>query len=117
MSRARRRGAPAGPASPGARTDGGRPGGLLHIASLLVQHRQEAADRLDALIASRPGTELALRAGGRSIVLCEGVDESSLLADIDALGSVEGVITVSLVHHHAEPAEQLHEEVADDHAA
>lgn len=84
---------------------------ILHIASLIVQHRGHAIESLDACIAALPGVELALRQGGRSIVLCEGKDESSVLRCIDALNALDGVIGVSLVHHHAEDAMSLMEEM------
>ena len=90
---------------------------ILHIASLLVHHREEAAAGLDALIDSLPVAELALREGTRSIVLCEGRVESQLTDCIDALGQVEGVIGVSLVHHHAEASDSLMEEIENDHAS
>lgn len=88
---------------------GGR--GFWHIASFLVQHRPEAAAALDAAIACLPGTELALREGGRSVLLGEGADERALLDRIEGLREVPGVIAVSLVQHHAEPRESLEEEV------
>lgn len=84
---------------------------ILHIASLIVQHRESASAALDACIASLPGVELALRQGGRSIVLCEGNDEGSVLRCIDSVSAVDGVIGVSLVHHHAEEAHTLLQEM------
>lgn len=84
---------------------------VLHIASLIVQHRDHAMESLDACIATLPGVELALRQGGRSIVLCEGDDESSVLRCIDTLNALDGVIGISLVHHHAEDANSLMEEM------
>jgi len=91
--------------------------GILHIASLLVHHRNEASVALDALIDTMSVAELALRDGTRSIVLCEGQDESQITDCIDALGQVQGVIGVSLVHHHAEAAGSLMEDVENDHAS
>ncbi|WP_187265920.1 chaperone NapD [Alkalisalibacterium limincola] len=91
--------------------------GLLHIASLLVHHRAEASTALDSLIDTLPVAELAMRDSTRSIVLCEGQDESQITDCIDALGQVQGVIGVSLVHHHAEAAESLMEDVENDHAS
>jgi len=88
---------------------------ILHIASLLVQHRAEAVVALDACLAGLAGCELALREGGRSIVLCEAEDESALLDGMAALGRLDGVIGVSLVHHHAEDAASLSEEMQHDH--
>ncbi len=89
---------------------------LLHIASVVVQHHTDAASLLDRALASLPGVELALREGGRSVVLCESTDEGGLMDRMESLRGVEGVIGVNLVHHHAEDANVLYEEVADGHA-
>jgi nitrate reductase NapD len=88
---------------------------LLHIASLLVQHRAETATALDAVLDAAAGMELALREGGRSIVLFEGHDERALLACMDRMSTLDGVIAVSLVHHHAEDATTLLEEINHEH--
>ncbi|MCF7223377.1 chaperone NapD [Marilutibacter chinensis] len=83
----------------------------VHIASLLVQHRPEAGAGVDACIAACKELELARRDGGRSIVLCES-DASRVLMDrIDELQAVDGVLSVALVYHHVEPAEQLGEPI------
>jgi len=90
--------------------------GLLHIASLVVHHRIDATERLDVLLATLADTELALRDGGRSVLLCEGEDENRLLERIEMLNHVDGVVGVNLVHHHAECSDLMLEEIPDDHA-
>lgn len=85
--------------------------GLLHIASLVVQHRPEAGGALDALLADRDDVELALREGGRSILLCESGSESGLMQIVDALHALPGIHAVNLVHHHAEDADSLDQEI------
>lgn len=91
--------------------------GVLHIASFVVHHRPEAAPRLDLAIAAANGIELALRDGGRSVLLCEAGDEYELMQSIEALRALDGVIGVSLVHHHAEAKASLMEDIDNDHAA
>lgn len=86
----------------------------LHIASFVVHHRPEASERLDAALSTLDGAELALRKAGRSIVLCEGEDEAGLIDRMDALNRIDGVLSVCLVHHHAEPRHSLYEESIDD---
>jgi len=81
--------------------------GDVHIASLVVQHRAEAADAIDAHIAAHEELELALRADIRSVVLCECADQYAVLDRIDALRALPGVLNVALVYHHAEPREAL----------
>jgi len=85
-------------------------GKCLHIASFVVQHRPEAAAALDAAVGALPGVEVALREGGRSVLLCEAGDERQLLDRVEGLREVTGVIGICLVHHHAEPLESLEEE-------
>jgi periplasmic nitrate reductase NapD len=86
---------------------------LLHIASFVVHHRHDAVERLDAALAALPDTELALRAAGRSIVLCEGESEREVTQRIESLRDVDGVLGVSLVYHHAEPRDHLLQEMSD----
>lgn len=79
----------------------------VHIASLVVQHRTEAADVIDAHIAANADLDLAVRADTRSVVLCECADQYAVLDRIDALRALPGVLNVALVYHHAEPREAL----------
>lgn len=88
---------------------------LLHIASLVVHHRIEAGPALDAALRELPDTELALREGGRSVIVCEGGNEGELMDRIQVLRDLDGVIGVSLVHHHAESRARLSEEIDHDH--
>ena len=81
--------------------------GDIHIASLVLQHRIEAAQAIDAHIAAHEDLELALRNGTRSVVLCECADQYAVLDRIDALRALPGVLNVALVYHHAEPREAL----------
>lgn len=84
---------------------------LTHIASLIVQHRAEDAGLVDRCLAGREDAELALREGGRSVILCEADSESGLLDIVDALHALPCVYAVNLVHHHAEDAKTLDEEI------
>ncbi len=86
---------------------------LLHIASLVVHHRPEIAPELDRLIAGQPLLELALRQQSRSVLLCEAESEAAVMQSIDAIGLLPGVMSVNLVHHHAETLDHLMEEIDD----
>ena len=79
----------------------------VHIASFVVQHRVEAAEAIDAYIASSEALELAVRVETRSVVLCECADQYAVLDRVDALRALPGVLNVALVYHHAEPREAL----------
>lgn len=79
----------------------------LHIASFVVQHRNEAAEVLERHIADSIGLELPIRGEVRSVVLCEGEDQYMILDRIDELRAIPGVLNVTLVYHHAEPRSAL----------
>lgn len=89
----------------------------LHISSLVVQHRAEAFARLTATIEASDGMEIALRGDTRSVVLCETENQRRLMDCIDELHAVEGVLTVSLIYHHAEPRAELDEPVRGNEGA
>ncbi|MFC3550872.1 chaperone NapD [Lysobacter cavernae] len=86
----------------------------VHISSLLVQHRHEAGIALAALIAAHPELDLAVQAPCQCVVLCETDDQYALMQRIDALQAVPGVLSVSLVYHHAEPRVDLDEPMLDE---
>jgi periplasmic nitrate reductase NapD len=86
---------------------------LLHIASFVVQHRASAGAAIDRALDKAGRSELAAREGSRSVILCEGDSERELVERMDALRDIDGVFSVSLVYHHAEPPESLLEELAD----
>lgn len=84
---------------------------MLHIASLIVLHREDSTATVDALIDAGPELECVGRGNGRTVVLCEGPDERVLMQHIEALQALDGVIGVTLVHHHAEPRDILLQEL------
>lgn len=89
----------------------------LHIASFVVQHREDAAGGLAAHIAATGGLELAIAGGFRSVVLCECADQHAIVDRVDALRALPGVLNVSLVYHHAEPREALDGQISTNETA
>lgn len=81
----------------------------VHIASFVVQHREDAMPALAAMVASHPDLELAVRGEVRSVVLCESARRFVAMDRVDQLQAVPGVLNVLLVYHHAEPAHALDE--------
>lgn len=79
----------------------------VHIASFVVSHRPEAAGAIERLAAASPELEIAAREAARCIVLHESSGTRDLLASMDAIQALPGVINVSLVYHHAEPRAAL----------
>ena len=79
----------------------------IHIASFVVQHREGVGEALAAMAAGRDDLELALAGDTRSVMICESADRHAVMARVDELQSVPGVLNVLLVYHHAEPAGAL----------
>lgn len=74
-----------------------------HVASLVVRHRAEAIPALAAAIVAIDGLELAIQDRTCSVLLQESDGTAGLMANIDRLQSLPGVLTVNLVYHHVEP--------------
>lgn len=75
----------------------------VHIASFVVHHRPDALVPVEQLVSDMPGAEIAAREGGRCILLHECDSPRELLACMDAVQAIAGVVSVNLVYHHAEP--------------
>ena len=93
------------------------PSGDLHIASLVVQHREDASAVLEKYIGTAADAEVALRGATRSIVLCECSDQYAVLDRMDALRALPGVFNVALVYHHAEPRDALDGQISTNETA
>ena len=89
----------------------------LHIASFIVQVRPDAAAGIESALQRLPSAEIAAREGGKLIVLVEAPASRDVMAVVDALRDVPGVLAVNLVYHHAEARDLLNEEIADEHTA
>src|SRR5690625_1065558 len=79
----------------------------LHIASLVVQHREDAVPALQALVAQSSGLEIALGDATRSVLLQETRGTRELMDSVDRLRELPGVLNVNLVYHHAEARQDL----------
>lgn len=77
--------------------------GELHIASLVVRCRPERLAQLRPAIAALPGAEIpAEDAGGRLVVTLEATSERAIRDQLDAISALAGVLSATLVAHHAE---------------
>jgi len=76
-----------------------------HLASLVVRHHPEAVPALAAAVDAAAGLEIALQDDTRSVLLQESDGTAGLMANIDMLHALPGVVTVNLVYHHIEPQE------------
>ena len=89
----------------------------VHIASFVVQHREDAGAALAAMVAEHADLELAVPGPTRSVVLCESADRHAVMDRIDQLKEVAGVLNVLLVHHHAESRQALDEPLSQANAS
>lgn len=76
-----------------------------HLASLVVRHHPEAIPALATAVANAQGLELALQDDTRSVLVQESDGTAGLMANIDLLQALPGVVTVNLVYHHVERPE------------
>ncbi len=78
------------------------PSNEWHVASLVVRHHSAAIPALADAVAGAAGLDLALQEDTCSVLVQESDGTRSLMASIDLLQALPGVITVNLVYHHVE---------------
>ena len=76
-----------------------------HLASLVVRHHPEALPALAEAVDAAEGLEIALQDETRSVLVQESDGTAGLMANIDMLHALPGVVTVNLVYHHIGPQE------------
>ena len=81
------------------------PSNEWHIASLVVRHHPAAIPALAEAVAGAAGLDLALQEDTCSVLVQESDGTAGLMASIDLLQALPGVITVNLVYHHVERPE------------
>ena len=83
-----------------------------HISSLVVLHRPDAASTLSAFVEGHDALDIAVQGECRCVVVCETDNQRAVMDHIDALQVLPGVINVSLIYHHVEPAAVMDELVS-----
>lgn len=77
----------------------------MNISSLVVHARREASAAVRAELTSWPGVEVpAAAADGRLVVTVEAASDREAGEAFDRIRALHGVMSVSLVYHHFEPA-------------
>lgn len=77
------------------------------ISSVLVQARPDDLARLEPRIAALPGTSVHASGGtGKLVAVIETPSDAELVLRIDEIGALPGVLSVNLVFHHTEPANE-----------
>jgi len=84
----------------------------VHIAGIVVHAAPEAGNAIQAAVSLIPHAQVhATAADGRMVVTLETGGTRETLDQMDAIRAMSGVLAVSLVYQHAEPAAALDEEV------
>lgn len=83
-----------------------------HISSLVVLHRPDAAPTLSAFVNDHDALDIAIQGECRCVMVCETDNQRAVMDHIDALQMLPGVINVSLIYHHVEPAAVMDELVS-----
>jgi len=79
--------------------------GEVHIASLVVRCRPGRVEELERAISALSGAEIAAAdASGKLIVTLESATERVIALRLEQIGALPGVLSATLVVHHAEPA-------------
>lgn len=77
----------------------------MNISSLVVHARREDADAVRATLTAWPGVEVPAAApDGRLVVTVESGSDREAGEAFDRIRLLPGVMSVSLVYHHFEPA-------------
>jgi len=72
---------------------------VLHISSLVVHARPEAAEAVERAILALEGTEVSAREGGKLVVLLETADEDSIVDTTNRISLLDDVYSAGLVYH------------------
>lgn len=87
----------------------------VHIAGLLVQARPERVRAVAADLAALPGVEVhAAAAAGKLVVVSECESGGAVVALIDRIRELPGVLNVALVYQHTESARAMQEEMGHE---
>lgn len=87
----------------------------VHIAGILVQARPGFAATIADAIGAMPGLEVpAVAETGRLIVVAECASAAEIVAGIDCIRALPGVLNVALVYQHAESVGAMEEELSDE---
>jgi len=83
----------------------------LHISSIVVHARPDAADDIAHSIERMPGAEIHQRvAGSKLIVTLETGNTGEILQHMERINDLPGVISAALVYHHWEPVSEAESE-------
>ena len=78
-----------------------------HVSSLVLHAHQDAIESVRASILALPGADIhAVSPEGKFIVTLEGDSQKSILAGVESMQALEGVLSNSLIYHHVDSIEE-----------
>ena len=91
----------------------------LHITSLVVHVRPEAAEAVDQAITALPEARIhGTDPRGKRVVTLEAPTAGAIVDQVDLIRRLHGVVDVAMVYQHVETLESLNTEIHDgDNAA
>lgn len=90
----------------------------IHIAGAIVHVAPTRLAQARSAIARVPDVEIRADGGeGKLVVVVEAASGTAILARLDAIRQLDGVLSTLLVYQHAESAQCMNEEVIDDRVA
>ena len=76
-----------------------------HVSSLVIHVRHEHLAQVRAALAGMPEIEIHAEAGGKLVVTLETASEGDIVARLNEISLLDGVLSAALVFHHFEPTE------------
>jgi nitrate reductase NapD len=80
------------------------PAGEEHISSVVVHCRHEKLAAVRAALAALDGVEIHAESGGKLVVTIETASDAAIASRLDAIQTLDGVLSAALVFHYFEPA-------------
>lgn len=78
----------------------------LHVTSLIVQVLPEKMSAVRQQIMQMGNADLSVNNEVKLIVVLEGESQKSLLADIETINRIDGVLSASMVYHQSDVLEE-----------
>lgn len=78
----------------------------LHVTSLIVQVLPEKMSAVRQQIMQMGNADLSVNNEVKLIVVLEGESQKSLLADIETINKIDGVLSASMVYHQSDVLEE-----------
>ncbi|GGI84835.1 chaperone NapD [Shewanella gelidii] len=78
----------------------------LHVTSLIVQVLPAKMASVRQHIMAMENAELSVNNEVKLVVVLEGDTQKSLMADIDAISAIDGVLSAAMVYHQSDELEE-----------